>query len=46
MSDCTEILMGLGILNEIMLKLDGPEKILEIMNLKSKSSDKKKFKNI
>ena len=33
MSECNEILLGLGVLNEIILKLNGPEKILEIMDI-------------
>jgi clan AA aspartic protease len=35
MPDCNEILLGLLALNELVLKLNGPEKILEILKMKS-----------
>jgi hypothetical protein len=31
MSDCSEILLGINVLNELSLKLNGPEKVLEIL---------------
>jgi len=31
MSDCSEILLGIDVLNELSLKLNGPEKVLEIL---------------
>lgn len=30
MPDCSEILLGLEVINELLLKLNGPEKVLEI----------------
>ena len=35
MPDCNEILLGLEVLDELLLKLNGPEKVLELLNLKS-----------
>ncbi len=32
MPDCNEILLGLDVLNKLLLKLNGPERILEILN--------------
>lgn len=32
MPDCNEILLGIDVLDELLLKLDGPEKTLEILN--------------
>lgn len=32
MPDCNEILLGIEVLDELLLKLDGPEKTLEILN--------------
>lgn len=37
MPDCNEILLGLEVLDELLLKLNGPEKVLEILNLKVNS---------
>ena len=36
MPECNEILLGLGVLDELLLKLNGPEKVLEILNSKTK----------
>ncbi len=36
MPECNEILLGLEVLDELILKLNGPEKVLEILNSKNK----------
>ncbi len=36
MPECNEILLGLEVLDELVLKLNGPEKVLEILNSKNK----------
>ncbi len=36
MPECNEILLGLGVLDELLLKLNGPENVLEILNSKTK----------
>ncbi len=35
MPDCNEILLGLEVLDKLMLNLNGPEKVLEIINSKN-----------
>jgi clan AA aspartic protease len=35
MPDCNEILLGIKVLDELLVKLNGPEKVLEILNLKT-----------
>jgi clan AA aspartic protease len=34
MPDCNELLLGLDVLNKLLLKLNGPERILEILKSK------------
>ncbi|MBU3965826.1 MAG: hypothetical protein KKG76_00385 [Euryarchaeota archaeon] len=36
MPECNEILLGLKVLDELKVKLNGPEKVLEILNSKTK----------
>ncbi len=36
MPECNEILLGLEVLDQLLLKLNSPEKVLEILNLRTK----------